>query len=590
MSDSLLEGLRRSALLAGLPAALVEALACAAEPVELGGGEVLFRQGDPGDALYFVLSGRLRVERAYPGGVAVMAEIVAGESVGEMAALTGDARSATVTAIRNCRLARLKRDAFERMLAAHPQLLAPFVVLLARRLGAARPGQTRKAASCLTLLAGCDGLDVAAVAARLGAALERLGKVAVVRVAELESGAHPEHGAAAADFAEWAHRLEQAHDFVLFAVGGEAAEWARLCMRQADLVLVCADPARTPSARETRAAALPAWANVGLVLCGADGAVPRTQDWLDAFPGAVHFNVRLAAAADFERLARLVSGRGVGLVLGGGGARGMAHIGVIRALAEAGIPIDRIGGTSQGALVAATYAIGWDHRRMLEEFGRFRQDNPTNDFTVPTVSLIAGKKAERALKSRFGERRIEDLPVDFFCVSSSLTSGQPFVHRRGLLREALRATISIPGIFPPVPREGELLVDGGVLDNLPIGPMRQRGEIRVIAVNVTFARGLAPRRAPPPKRAHFLPWGRAKPDEPHYRLPTIVQTLMQAGTLGTIARLDALRHAADLFVEPPVSEFRTLDWERVADIAELGYRAAREALAKWNGGKEPPSR
>jgi predicted acylesterase/phospholipase RssA len=301
----------------------------------------------------------------------------------------------------------------------------------------------------------------------------------------------------------------------------------------------------------------------------------------------VHFNVRLAAAADFERLARLVSGRGVGLVLGGGGARGMAHIGVIRALAEAGIPIDRIGGTSQGALVAATYAIGWDHRRMLDEFAKFRQDNPTNDFTVPTVSLIAGKKAERALRAQFGERRIEDLPVDYFCVSSSLTTGHAYVHRRGLLREALRATISIPGIFPPVPRDGELLVDGGVLDNLPIAPMRQRGEIRVIAVNVTLARGLAPRRAAPQKRARFLPWGRAaKPDEPQYRLPSIVQTLMQAGTLGTIGRLDALKHAADLFIEPPVSEFRTLDWDRVADIAELGYRAACESLAKWTAGRE----
>lgn len=583
MSDSLLEGLRRSALLAEMPAALVEALARGVEPCELGGGEVLFRQGDRGDSLFFVLSGRLRVERAHQSGVVAIAEVVAGESVGEMAALTGDARSATVTAIRNCRLACLKREVLERILIAHPQLLAPFVVLLARRLGASRSGQTRKAASCLTLLGGSGGVDVAAVALRLGSALERVGKVAVVRAADLSSGAHPHHAEATADFAGWAHRLEQAHAFVLFASSDEAPEWTSRYVRQADLVLVCADAARAPSARETRAAALPAWANVGLVLCGGDGTVPRTQDWLDAFPGAVHFNVRLAVPADFERLARLVSGRGIGLVLGGGGARGMAHIGVIRALAEAGIPIDRIGGTSQGAVVAATFAIGMDHRQMLGEFGKFRQDNPTNDFTVPTVSLIAGKRAERALQAQFGERRIEDLPVDYFCVSSSLTSGQIFVHRRGLLREALRSTISIPGIFPPVPRDGELLVDGGVLDNLPIGPMRQRGQIKVIAVNVTFARGLAPRRVAAQKRARFPPWGRvAKPAEPQYRLPSIVQTLMQAGTLGTIGRLDALKRAADLFIEPPVEAFRTLDWDRVADIAEIGYRSACDALARWN--------
>jgi NTE family protein len=583
MGDTLLEGLRRSTLLAALPDTLVEAIASGAEPVDLGGGEVLFHQGEPADALYFVLSGRLWVRREQPELPAVVAEIVAGESVGEMAALTGDPRSATVTAIRNCRLARLRREALERMLGSHPQLLAPFVVLLARRLGAARSGRLRKGASCLTLLKGSDGVDVRELATRVGAALGRLGKAVVVDAADLASGAHHDHAGAASDFAQWAHRVEEAHEFVLFACGDDAPEWTRLCVRQADLVLVCADGRRAPSARETRAAALPQWANVGLILCG-DGAASRTADWLDAFPGALHFHVRAGIAGDIDRIARLVAGRGIGLVLGGGGARGMAHIGVIRALAEAGIAVDRIGGTSQGALVAATFAVGWDHRRMLDAFSRFGRDNPTNDFTVPRVSLIAGRKAERALRAQFGDNLIEDLPVDYFCVSSSLTTGQPRVHRRGLLCEALRASVSIPGIFPPVAREGELLVDGGVLDNVPIGPMRERGEIKVIAVNVTPARGLAP-RSPAPARRRFLPWARAGAFEPpRVRLPGIVQTLIRSGTLGTVGRLEALRRAADLFIEPPVEGFRTFNWERVGDIAEIGYRSACEALAKWKDG------
>jgi NTE family protein len=565
---ALIDALGRSTLLAGMPPALVGAIAAAVEPVEIGGGEVLFREGEQSDALYFVLSGRLRVQRAQAGGVRVIAEIVAGESVGEMAALTGDIRSATVVAIRNCRLARLKRAALERILGEHPQFLAPIAVLLARRLGGAgRAGQVRKAASCLTLVPACQGVDAAAVAAKLGAALGRHGSVAVVGAAD----------APAADFADWAQTLEARHDYILFVGGGETNDWSALCLRQADMVLVCADPARPPPARR----AIPDWANVGLVLCRAnDAAASHTGDWLDAFPGAVHFNLRSSVAGDCERLARLVSGHGVGLVLGGGGARGMAHIGVVRALAEAGIPIDRVGGTSQGALVAATAAIGWDDKTMLEVFGAFRDNNPTSDFTMPRISLIAGKKAERALQAQFGQRRIEDLPLDFFCVSSSLTSGQAHVHRRGLLWEALRASISIPGIFPPVARDGELLVDGGVLDNLPIGPMRQRGEIKVIAVNVTFAKGLAPRRARTQRRPSLFRWG--KTGEAGYRLPSIVQTLMHAGTLNTVGRLDALRSAADLFIEPKVDGFRLLDWGRVEDIAEIGYRTAKEALARWD--------
>jgi len=565
--------LGQSALLAGMPPPLIDAIAGAVEAVELGGGDVLFREGDPGDALYFVLSGRLRVQRAGPGGVRVIAEIVAGESVGEMAALTGDIRSATVVAIRNCRLARLRRDGLEHILRDHPQFLAPIAVLLARRLGeSSRAGQVRKAASCLTLIPGSAGADAGAVAAKLGAALGRFGKVAVAAAADAP---------AVAEFADWAAKLEAAHDFVLFVGGGTAPGWAGLCARQADMVLVCADPREAPPAAAR--SAIPDWASVGLVLCRTDEAPAHTGEWLDAFPGAVHFNVRLAVPGDCERLARLVSGRGIGLVLGGGGARGMAHIGVIRALAEAGIPIDRIGGTSQGALVAATFANGWSDAEMLAVFGRFRDNNPTSDFTVPRVALIAGRKAERALQAQFGARRIEDLPVDFFCVSSSLTTGHVCVHRRGLLREALRATISIPGIFPPVARDGELLVDGGVLDNLPIGPMRQRGEIKVIAVNLTFARGLAPRPGRAAKRRFPFGWG-ARAAKPGYRLPGIVQTLMHAGTLNTVGRLDSLRRAADLFIEPKVEGFRLLDWERVEDIAEIGYRSAREALAAWNRG------
>ncbi len=573
--SALIDTLGRSALLAGMPPALIEAIAGAVEPMELGGGETLFREGDSGDALYFVLSGRLRVQRAQGGNVRVVAEIVAGESVGEMAALTGDIRSATVVAIRNCRLARLSRAALERILSDHPQFLAPIAVLLARRLGAARSPQIRKAASCLTLVAGCEGLDVEPIAAKLGAALGRFGKVAALGAAE----------APAADFSEWAQRLEAEHDFVLFAASASAAEWSALCVRQADMVLVCADPSRAPPAHERRPVAIPDWASVGLVLCRSAEGATHAAEWLDAFPGAVHFNLRLAVPEDCHRLARLVSGHGIGLVLGGGGARGMAHIGVIRALAEVGIPVDRIGGTSQGALVAATAAIGWDYRRMLEVFGGFRDNNPTNDFTVPRVALIAGRKAERALKAAFGDWRIEDLPVDFFCVSSSLTTGQVCVHRRGVLWEALRASISIPGIFPPLAKNGELLVDGGVLDNLPIGPMRQRGEIKVIAVNVTFAKGLAPRRAEAPKRRPLFAWGRveraAKADtEPGWRLPGIVQTLMHAGTLNTVGRLDALRRAADLFIEPKVEGFRLLDWQHIGDIAEIGYETARAAIKK----------
>jgi NTE family protein len=498
-----------------------------------------------------------------------------------MAALTGDPRSATVVAIRNCRLARLERGRLNRLMAAHPELLGRIAHLLARRLG--RSGRTipaRKQPSCFTLLPGSADIELPAMAIKLAAALRRFSTVALVDGRSPPAGLDPGIAGWRTRFADSASAIEAQHDVTIFVGGAGTPEWDEMCVRQADMILLCADPAQPPG-EALRTIGIPPWANLGLVLCrGDDGRVAaRTGDWLDAFPGAVHFNLRPAVPAEFDRIARLLAGRGIGLVLGGGGARGMAHVGVIRALSEAGIPVDRVGGTSQGALVGALLAGGWDEAKSRELLRRFRDGSLTNDYTVPTVSLIAGRKAERALQLHFGDARIEDLPTDYFCVSSNLTTGQAQVHRRGLVWEAVRASVSIPGIFPPFPCGSDLLVDGGVLDNLPIGPMRQRGAIRLIAVNVTPVRGLALRNATPPKWKLRLLRRNGADERP--RLPSIFHTLVQAGMLNTISRLDALRQAADLFIEPPVDRFRILDWDRVEEIAEIGYREARQKLETW---------
>ncbi len=572
-------------LLAGVQPALVDAIASEVEPIEVAGGDILFRRGDPGDSIYFVLSGRLRVFGSDQADGAAIAEIAAGESVGEMAALTGDPRSATVVAIRNCRLARLGRGSLDRLLRLHPELLGRISLLLARRLGqTGKAGYVRTAASCFTLLRASASIDLDAVAEKLGAALRQFAKMTVIDVRCLPPQLNVAGTNWQSQFADWANAIETQHEITLFVGSEHAPDWNAMCVRQADMVLLCCDAGEAPHLHGSGGDPIPPWSNVGLVVCqaGHPEGPKRTAAWLDAFRGAVHFNVRLSVAADFARLARLISGRGVGVVLSGGGARGVAHVGVVRALSAAGVAIDRVGGTSQGALVAAACAAGWDHEQILDMFRSFRGDNPTSDFTVPTVSLIAGRKAERALRRQFGERLIEDLPVDFFCVSASLTTGQTKVHRRGCLWEALRASISIPGIFPPFPLGGELLVDGGVLDNLPIGPLRARGAISVIASNVTPVRGLAARPAASPRRTWFRNKARRDDErQDHYRLPSIFQTLVHAGALNTISRLDTLRRAADLFIEPPVEGFRIFDWERVEEIAEIGYRHARQCLEAW---------
>src|SRR5205085_1247357 len=155
--------------------------------------------------------------------------------------------------------------------------------------------------------------------------------------------------------------------------------------------------------------------------------------------------------------------------------RGFAHIGVLRALDEAGIPVDAIGGTSMGAFVGAQRAWGMDWRAMRDFNARcWNELKPLNDYTLPMVSLLAGTSFLREMKRFFGDARIEDLPLDYFCVSSNLTRGEAVTHARGRLWFWMCASMCIPGVAPPLVDEGSLYVDGGVLDNVPLDAMRAR--------------------------------------------------------------------------------------------------------------------
>jgi len=178
-------------------------------------------------------------------------------------------------------------------------------------------------------------------------------------------------------------------------------------------------------------------------------------------------------ADDLGRLARLLTRRGVGLVLSGGGARGFAHLGVIRALREARVPIDFVGGSSIGSIIAAGVAVGWSDDEMRMRYRRsFVDTNPVNDYTFPFVALTRGRKVSRLLQREYGDVLIEEpAPAFFFCVSANLTTGRALEHRDGRLADALRASVAIPGVMPPAYRGEDVLVDGAAINNLPVDIM-----------------------------------------------------------------------------------------------------------------------
>ena len=230
--------------------------------------------------------------------------------------------------------------------------------------------------------------------------------------------------------------------------------------------------------------------------------------------------------------------------------------------------------------MAAATAAGFTTQEMHESFERgFVDTSPSNDFVPPAYSLIRGSKARRLLSDAFGARRIEELPARFFCVSCDLIAREAVVHRVGPVTEAVYPSLAIPGVFPPVATDdGRLLVDGGVLDNLPVGTMARTGEGPVIAVDVTGRMG----RVNGSEGMGMARFGRSvrrilTGDEAN--IPHLAETIIRTVTVGSIDTVDAARMHADLVITPPVECIGLMDWKELPRAVEIGRQAARETLA-----------
>jgi NTE family protein/lysophospholipid hydrolase len=298
-----------------------------------------------------------------------------------------------------------------------------------------------------------------------------------------------------------------------------------------------------------------------------------------------HHHVRRGNQADMARVARFLAGVPVGLVLGGGGVRGLAHVGVMRALNQAGVAVDMIGGTSIGAVVGVQFALGRSPERILRE----TQQAFTGllDYTLPAVALAAGGRLSSSLRAALGEMQFEDTWLPYFCVASNLTRAEVAVLDHGTLWRAVRASCGLPGVFPPVGIEGDLLVDGCLLNNLPVDIMAKRCAGPIIAVDATPTVDLEAQGWRGDAMSGFRHLAnRINPLGSGSDLPGIARILQRACELSSVrahrARLRDVNRG--LLLTPAVGGIPTLDFGQAEQAVEAGYRAACEALPGWLAG------
>jgi predicted acylesterase/phospholipase RssA len=583
--------LRASKIFGQLDALVLADLAHVLALQGVHGGQVVVREGDVADSMLFVISGALRVSRRDRSGrLLLYNEVRPGASFGEAGLILQQPRAADVTATRDSVLAVLTRNHFELLLNKHPIALNKVFVQAIYNYLRHDAQEKVPTAETIVVVPLSSSVDIHCVARDLTKALGRTGRAyhqyASSQSDPVSANAHSHDEVVRND------ELEREYDFVVHEAQVEPSAWTRRAYRQADQIVFVVD-AESPKSIGILESALmqePGFYMKRrhlLVTYGENTVLPDpTSAWRIGRDIERVYPTRTRNTGDFDRLARFLTGNAVGIVLGGGGARGFAHLGVLRALERSGIPVDLIGGNSMGALIGAQYAcdVPLDEIRLNTQRFALGGERPT----LPLISLVSGKRVKRDLIKMFGDVQVDALWRPFFAAACNLTKGITTVQESGHLWRAVLASNSPAGLFPPVIHHGDLLVDGAILENVPVGAMRQRlgiaeekrrGNGTIIAVDVDVQEELSV----PANVNQLSVWSALRGLFPGFqsRMPGIGEILYRAGHIGGLSQRGKTIAQSDHYLEPPVSGYSMMGYRNSGEIVEVGYRYAMEKIEGW---------
>ena len=567
--------------------AVIDWIAAQVEWLSIARGEVLVREGDPGGDVFILVDGRLRATAHSAGGRA-LGDLVPGDVVGETQLFTGGLRGATVVALRNSVLGRLSRARLEEAMRRLPELgLRLARVAVERAQHAVKSAPPRAAVNLV--IQSADPAIAEECARALCAALQAHGAASEIsRAAVGRELGRPElcdladDDPRAARLRAWLSEQETRQRFLVL-VADRSPAWSARCLGCADIVLqvttpdAAPEPFAAPQAEDASIAL--AQAKRWLVVLHEDTHKPhRTAAWGEQV--SRFFHVRRRVGADFARLARAVAGCEVGLVLGGGGARGYAHLGTLQAIEELGIPIDALGGTSAGAAIASCYALGYRGRELEDAIKRWLGGSV--DYTLPLVAISAGGHMLARARQIFGDLDLEDLPLPLYCIATDITRFGMLVIDRGRVRDAVLASACLPGIFPPVHVNGRWAVDGGLVNAVPMDVMRNFLGPRGIIIGSDVTGGAAAARVEGAAGAAGVNgWMQLLRTLAGRRtLPSIVDVLQSSATAAGDYQLQRVIDTGrpDACIRHDTAGHSIVDFSRPAPLRDKGYAATMAAL------------
>ncbi|MDN5873382.1 MAG: patatin-like phospholipase family protein [Sinobacteraceae bacterium] len=577
--------LKRCALFSALDPAALAQLATSCTELELTGGTQLCHTGDAADALYVVATGHLR---ASFDSHHMSQDIGRFGSIGGIGIFSGGGYGAHVRAVRDSRLLCIKRSALLDFVQAQPAAMLAITRKIIERQRGLRVYHGRTNARqhrTFAVVPATPHINTAAVAKAMADALEKMAPTELITAARVdqaiaENASETELGDGPINrqVVDYLNQVESetSTGYLVYTANRVADAWSRRCMREADRILVIVRASEQPQATAMVRDIVEHHDTTHVVLVVLRDLAEPAGDlagWLAQLETRTHYFVRSDAAGDYASLARQLTGRGLALVLGGGGARGFAHLGLLRALDELHLSVDLAAGTSMGAFVGALLACQFS-RAEAEQLTRdtFVSNNYINDYTLPRVSLIRGRKLLTHLREVFGQRRIETLRMPYFCVTTNLTRGQPYPHDRGELALWVAASMAIPGIAPPLVWNGELHVDGSVVNSLPTDIMQEYGRGPIIGSDVSTVGTLTAPGIEGPDPEALLK--RSLLDQKI----SLFDILFSTATLTSETGVKMRAKLADCYLRMPLEGIGLFDWKRMDEIVSIGYEHAMKNL------------
>lgn len=552
--------------------------------LEFETNQTLINQGDFTNDVYFLITGSLQVILADNHcDQHFINTIPSGEVFGEMSLFNKEARSTTIKAIRHSLVLSISGEDFSQFMDENVEMYKHISTTLIQRLSQSNKGKGSTKSSIsknICFIPAHKDYDIQAYCKEIELSLSKHGKVLLLDKSTFESKGFENQS----NFLSWFYKVEANYDFILLIGSYELDTWTQIVTGQSDKIMSVGRQESSKNVSPVEQAVLDypsgqSLNNLYLILDSTHTSeIKNTRSCLENRSVKSLFHHR--HQQDYARIARFIAGKSIKLVLSGGGARGFAHLGIYKALIEANIPIDFVCGTSIGAIMGALVACGWDYDIILQRaYKAFVEDKPLSDYQLPLISLLKGEKLDKALKDNFGDALIEDLGLPFFAVSANLSKLSTEIMDSGLLRQTLRASISLPSILPPVVVGNNLLLDGGIVDNMPYDPMQTLASGPTIGVDLSHVkeRDLNYDKIPSNRKLALSKITRKK----KYKVPNIYQIIMGTMTLASDEKKRSNIKNFDLYLQPDVAKFGFLDLKKFDKVVAAGYDSTVDQIKAW---------